>query len=87
MSTLTMTKVAWLKILDELHKEYPKSVFAIREKMKTKLGFTVREHRGNHDENGYLRSQIHLDFYNECKRTMFELKFSELINIKDRWFS
>ena len=49
----------------------------IRSKMRTVLGFTVREHKELVDEEYVLR--IYLDFYSENKRTMFLLKFSELI--------
>ena len=53
----------------------------IRDKMKRVLGFTVREHTAwiPKPDGGYTDYQIHLDFYNEKKRTMFLLKFSEMI--------
>ena len=46
MSTLKLTTRQWKLIREELHKEYPKTVFMIRDKMKRILGFTVREHSG-----------------------------------------
>jgi hypothetical protein len=33
----------WQRILDKLHEQYPPSYF-LRDKMRDKLGFTVREH-------------------------------------------
>jgi len=55
--------------------------------MKSVLGFTVREHvnyRLNFDDITAdwrdHHSQIHLDFYDEPKRTMFLLKYSDVIN-------
>lgn len=105
---MILNQTSWDLIRAELHKEYPKSVLAIREKMKKVLGFTVREHRAwlpnpnfqkeidqfrIKNPNDYLfvpepregitELQIHLDFYSEPKRTMFTLKFSELINRKE----
>jgi hypothetical protein len=44
VSTLKLTVSQWQRILDELHKEHPRTVFMIREKFKRVLGFTVREH-------------------------------------------
>lgn len=44
MSTLKLTPKQWRSIRDELHKEYPKSVFMLKKKMREVLGFTVREH-------------------------------------------
>ena len=46
MSTLKLSTSQWRKIRAELHKEHPKTVFMIRDKMKRVLGFTVREHTG-----------------------------------------
>ena len=91
MKPIVLKPRVWRKLRVELHKEHPKSVFMLRERMKDKLGFTVREHRayvpgnGQKDELGftnfgYYDEQIHLDFYSEHKRTMFLLKWSEFIN-------
>jgi len=54
----------------------------LRDRMKTKLGFTVREHQEYVPKmsGGYYEQQIHLDFFSESKRTMFLMKFSEIIN-------
>jgi len=49
----------------------------LRDKMRKVLGFTVREH--SIWEAGEHSFQIHLDFYSENKRTMFLLKFSDVI--------
>ena len=45
MSTLKLTTKQWQQIKEELRIEHPMSVFQIRSKMKTHLGFTVREHQ------------------------------------------
>ena len=45
---------------------------------KDKLGFTVREHRVPVSDDGHMwdyQYQIHLDFYDEQKRTFFLLKY------------
>lgn len=67
-----------------MHEEYPRTVFMLRDKMKRTLGFTVREHREYVPkmDGGYYENQIHLDFYSENKRTMFLLKYSEIISEK-----
>ena len=94
MSTLKLSTDQWQAIRLELHKEHPKTVFMIRDKMKRVLGFTVREHScwidaetiddfHNAQEGWHMGKkhvfQIHLDFYSERKYTMFLLKFSEII--------
>ena len=43
------------------------------------MGFTVREHREWTQQRGYM-VDIRLDFYNEPKRTMFMLKYSEYLD-------
>lgn len=75
----------WKTIRLRLHEDHPKTVFMIRDKMKKVLGFTVREHKAfvQKPDGGYYDFQIHLDFYSENKRTMFLLKFSDVIGNKE----
>lgn len=89
MRAVVLTKEQWRAIRRELQTEHPKTVFMLRDKMKRILGFTVREHRawidkpevtGDDYNHGYYQFQIHLDFYSEKKRTMFLLKFSEIVS-------
>jgi hypothetical protein len=70
-----------------------KSTLLIREKMKQRLGFTVREHSElvhyKKPDGGYKEwvHNIHLDFYSEPKRTMFLLRYSEIIDEKEKTFN
>lgn len=81
MKPVVLTTGQWKKVRAELYTEYPKTVFMLRDKMKRVLGFTVREHNDfvPKMDGGYYEMKIHLDFYSENKRTMFLLKFSEVI--------
>jgi len=93
MKAIKLEPKSWNQILNILHSEHPPSVFAIRDKMKRVLGFTVRQHnqwvstKQQDDESigrrGYYDEEIHLDFYSENKRTLFLLKFSEYIHTAD----
>lgn len=95
MKALKLTLDEWQKINVEIAKQYPRSVWMIRPKMRQVLGFTPREHEewlGSYDdantENrragryGYKKS-ICLDFYDESKRTMFLLKYGDWIEQKN----
>lgn len=75
---LELTERKWTILLDKMHEDYPLSVFAIRSKMKTTLGFTPRRHL-ELQKDGYYDATIHLDFYDELKRTFFLLKYSEYL--------
>jgi len=89
LKPVVLSPASWRAIRDELHKEQPRSVFALRSKMRKILGFTVREHRewvmtrpdpsDPTVDQGHYEDQVHLDFYSENKRTMFLMKYSELI--------
>ena len=81
MSTLKLTVKQWQVIRTDLHTDHPKSVFMLKHKMKSVLGFTVREHNEwvIKPDGSYGEHSIRLDFYNERKYTMFLLKFSEVI--------
>lgn len=87
---IILSEKAWAKIYNQLAKDYPSSYILIREKMKVKLGFTVRRHEEWVDRQvdrrdvsygtKYCVRSICLDFYNEPKRTMFLLKYSEYLD-------
>ena len=86
---LILTQSQWAKIYDIIAKTYPPSVLLIRNRMREVLGFTSRTHQIWIDRNvesrdmgygtKYCETHIHLDFYNEPKRTMFLLKYSDII--------
>ena len=76
MKPIKISQAEWLPLRNQLHNDYPKQVMAIRSVMKRVLGFTVRlhtEYKGGYDRD----TAIHLDFFNEPKRTMFLLKYSD----------
>ena len=85
MPTLKLSVSQWQQIRKDMHNDYPKTVFMLRDKMKRLLGFTVREHNDwvIKSDGGYGEHSIRLDFYSEHKYTMFLLKYSEFINKKD----
>ena len=85
MKPVILTVRQWRDIRKQLQEEYPKTVFMLRSKMRTVLGFTVREHKEfvPKMDGGYTEMQIHLDFYSQNKRTMFLMKFSELLGGRD----
>lgn len=73
-----LTESQWYKLREQIKKDYSNSVFLIRDRMKDTLGFTQREHTWYTLKDGY-QTDIRLDFYNEPKRTMFLLKYSEFL--------
>ena len=86
---IILSEKNWLAIYNQIAKEYPPSVLLIRNRMKDVLGFTSRTHQEWFDRDvdcrdvsygtKYRITTIHLDFYNELKRTMFLLKYSDYI--------
>lgn len=55
MKPITLTIENWHKLLNELHKDYPPSVLAIKEKTKKVIGFTSRRHRIWVPNNNYAQ--------------------------------
>jgi hypothetical protein len=80
MKPVVITQPQWLDIRSKLKEEYPLSIFLLRDRMKQKLGFTPRDHRHYDSSKGYYVEQVHLDFYSENKKTMFLMKFSEVLS-------
>ena len=79
-----LTEKQWLDIYNIIAKNYPHSVLLIRDRMKETLGFTVRRHREwipahGYDGHGNYVETVNLDFFNEPKRTMFLLRYSDII--------
>lgn len=68
-----------MKLREQLAEDYGRGVMLIRSRMRDKLGFTDREHC-RWDEGKGFQTHICLDFYNESKRTMFMLKYSEFLD-------
>lgn len=85
MKPVVMTEQNWMKIREHLFQTQPKSVMLTRWKMRDVLGFTDRLHTDWVEEPnkwggmGYQRRAVHLDFFDEPKRTMFLLKYSDWI--------
>jgi hypothetical protein len=87
---IVLSEGAWLNIYNQIAKTYPPSVLLIRDKMRSVMGFTSRTHQEwiNQEvdvkdiryNTKYSITTIHLDFYNEPKRTMFLLKYSEYLD-------
>ena len=90
MKPVVLSEEKWLRIYNQISKEYPPSVLLIRDKMRSVLGFTSRTHQEwftrdvDRKDVGYRTTycvkNVHLDFYNEPKRTMFLLKYSDILN-------
>lgn len=81
---IEITHSQWKKLVEQLKKDYSPSVLLLREKSKTKLGFTTREYK-DWDDNmgkygGWRKNCIMLDFYSEKKRTFFIMKYSNFIS-------
>jgi hypothetical protein len=76
---IVLTQSKWYTLKERLTNDYSPSVMMLSYRMKDKLGFTVREHQEWSHQKGYI-TDIRLDFYNESKRTMFLLKYSEYLD-------
>jgi hypothetical protein len=71
----------WNTIFERIQKTYPTSVWALRSKMKQRLGFVPREHKDWDEENHRWRMNcVMLDFYSEKHRTLFLMKYADVIN-------
>jgi hypothetical protein len=86
MKPIVLSEQNWAKLRFHLMETQPKSVMLTRWKMREVLGFTDRLHTEwveKPDSEGYQRRQVHLDFFDEAKKTMFLLKYSDWIKSED----
>jgi hypothetical protein len=77
MKSIKITEKQWIEIVEKIKKQYPPSFYLIREKMREKLGFTCRLLF----LPGY-NHETYLDFFDEKKKTMFLLKYGDILGDK-----
>ena len=77
LKPVVLSEETWRRVREHLFQTQPKSVMLTRWKMREVLGFTDRAHREWTEDGDYHRTVIHLDFFDEPKRTMFLLKYSD----------
>jgi hypothetical protein len=90
MKPIVLEEEQWLKLRHHLYQTQPRSVMLTRWKMREVLGFTDRLHTewiankvNNWGGMGYTQRQVHLDFYDEAKRTFFLLKYTDWLRDED----
>lgn len=74
-----LTRKQWNLLSDKLKQDYPLSTFLLRNRMKETLGFVNRDHRYYDPVKHQYHEYVYLDWYSEPKRTLFLLKYSELL--------
>ena len=81
MKPIVLSKDKWLTLRKEIDRTHPRSVTMVRWKMREVLGFTVREHKEWRKDYVELTpiTTIHLDLFDESKRTFFLLKYGDWI--------
>lgn len=76
MKPIKLSERQWHLLNVRLTNDYSPSVMLIRSRMRDKLGFTPRNHKTYTDQRGTI-NVVYLDFFDDAKRTMFMLKYSE----------
>ena len=81
---IVLTEAQWWPLHQQISRDYPASVLLIQARTRAVLGFTVRRHREwvkdpGYDGYGHYAETIRLDFYDEPKRLMFLLKYTEFL--------
>jgi hypothetical protein len=89
MKPIVLSEENWYKLKYHLQQSHPKSVMMVRWKMREVLGFTDRLHTkwinkpNKWGGMSYEERQIHLDFFDETKRTFFLLKYTDWVGQRD----
>ncbi len=77
---IVLKQEQWDKLTEKLKNDYKPSVLLIRENKRKTLGFLDRTHSYWNESKMRMVTEICLDFYDEPKRTMFLLKYSEYLD-------
>jgi hypothetical protein len=83
MSVIKLSPKVWTDILIKIEIDHGKAAVLIRDVMRRELGFTSRYHKfwqpsdglNVYDGHGDYVTEVHLDFYDDAKETMFRLKY------------
>lgn len=94
IKSIKISEPDWATLLEQIKKDYPRSVWLSRNKMRRTLGFVDRfhsewiesEHQGytyNPYKISFLEKSVYLDFYDEKKKTVFLIKYSNYLESKN----
>lgn len=75
IKSISITGERWAKISDDITATRPRSWLLIRATMRKKLGFLTRIQLTWNPTTYNNGSIVHLDFYDEQKKTLFILKY------------
>jgi hypothetical protein len=79
--TLTLSHKNWNNLRNKIIEDYGQATVLISWRLRTILGFTVREHRGYQPgAEGHEQSIICLDFWDDQLQTMFLLRYSDYVS-------
>jgi hypothetical protein len=82
--TITLSKSEWHRLQKKIVEDYGQATVLISWRLRTTLGFTVREHRNYQPgAEGHEKSIICLDFWDDQLQTLFLLKYSNYLNSED----
>ena len=82
-----LSQAQWAQLRARIKDEHGLGTVLVRSHMREVMGFTHREHtywsnRGRGSLKPRETVEIHLDWYSEPKRTMFLLKYGDIIDSK-----
>ena len=81
--TITLSFSAWHKLQERIIEDYGRSTLLISWRLKSTLGFTVREHRDYTQDEWDLAHTIRLDFYDEQLQTLFLIRYGDLLEDRE----
>lgn len=76
---ISLTLKQWSELRTKLSHDYGQAVGLVSWRLRETFGFTVREHRDESHADWRQWITVKLDFYDEDKKTMFLLKYSDFI--------
>jgi hypothetical protein len=77
--TLTLSHKNWNNLRNKIIEDYGQATVLISWRLRTTLGFTVREHRDYNQDDWEHANTIRLDFWDDQLQTMFLLRYSDYL--------
>lgn len=78
--SISLSNSQWFALYHRLKDDVPLSTLMIRSRMRETLGFTPRDHTKWNQSRTGKEHTVELDFYDDSKRLMFLLKYSDIVS-------
>ena len=77
--TITLKNPQWEQLKSKIIEDYGRATVMISWRLREQVGFTLRQHRDDNEDDWKNKYTMRLDFWDDQLHTMFLLKYSDYL--------